>query len=312
MDSSLEKAPLLIERFTQYLGARGKRPATVLLYVRAAREFIQYLESEEQITDLCDVDKSLVSRYQAYLFQGPRRLRLKTQQTSLIGLKNFFNFLEASDLILSNPTTQMELPKLPKALPMDCLSEREMKKLLASVDLDRRGGLRDKAILEVFYSTAIRSGELVRLKLFDFDQSSGTLTIREGKGGKDRVVPIGEVASHYLRLYLMHERPALVIDETDSTLFLRRRRRRGKGPMTASNMGSIVQKYAHRADITKRVYPHMIRRSCATHMLRRGAPIRYLQELLGHNSLDTTQKYTQVVIRDLKKIHRKTHPRELE
>ena len=183
-----------------------------------------------------------------------------------------------------------------------------MKRLLAAVDLEKPLGTRDRAILELLYSTGLRAGELVHLGVSDLDEANGTLTVRQGKGGKDRVVPVGEIAFHYLKCYLTEARSRLLGPASVEILFLTQK----GSPMSGANPGMMVRWYARRARISRPANAHMIRRSCATHMLRRQAPIRYIQELLGHRSLDTTQRYTQVVISDLKRIHRRTHPRELD
>lgn len=308
MDTSVERVPLLVDWFRQTLEAKGRSPHTVANNLRGVREFVEYLKREEKkIRELRDVDPSLLVRYQSFLFRSPKRLKLTTQLGLLIALRNFFRFLEHENLILRNPACELELPRKPRTLPLDTLSEREMKRLFGAVDLDKPLGLRDRAILEVLYSTGLRAGELSKLKCFDLDPGLGTLTVRQGKGAKDRVVPIGEVALHYVSLYLNQERPGLATD-SEQTLFLTRKGR----AMSGANPTEIVKTCAVHAGIKRTTNAHMIRRSCATHMLRRRAPIRYIQELLGHNSLDTTQRYTRVVISDLKRIHHQTHPRELD
>ena len=323
MDTALERTPLLVDWFRQTLEAKGRSPHTVANNLRGVREFIEYLKAEEKkIQELRDVDQALLTRYQSFLFRSPKRLKLTTQLGLLIALRNFFRFLEHENLILRNPAHEMELPRKPRTLPLDTLSEGEMKKLLKAVDLDKQLGLRDRAILELLYSTGIRAGELSKLKCRALDPGSAVLRIRQGKGGRDRVVTVGEVALHYLMLYLQEERPKLL---TPSPLSSPPERGRGQGEggdtlfltrkgqaMSGANPTEIVKTCAVRAGIKRPTNAHMIRRSCATHMLKRQAPIRYIQELLGHNSLDTTQRYTRVVISDLKRIHHKTHPRELD
>lgn len=305
----LEQAPVLLQKFARSLEAQGRSPLTLKNYLRGVRFFLEYVkESEEKIKDFREIDRALLTRYQAFLFKGPKRYRLTTQMGLLIAVRNFFAGLEKEGLLLSNPACQIELPKKPRTLPLDTLSEKEMKRLLAAVDLEKPLGVRDRAILELLYSTGIRAGELARLRISDLDETNAALRIREGKGKSERVVPIGEVALRYVTLYLAEERPRYLGENSGEVLFLSRKGR----AMSAANPAMIVKTYARSARIRSSANAHMIRRSCATHMLRRNAPIRYLQELLGHRSLDTTVRYTQVVIRDLQRIHRKTHPRECD
>ena len=310
MDTSIKKAPLVVARFTGYLKQKGFSPRTVVTYLNYLKPFVRYL-TEKEVASVGDVTKEMVKQYQSFLYHHPKRLSLRTQGHHLVGLRSFFNFLESSDLILSNPTTQIEFPKKPIHLPRDIFSEREVKKLLNAVTLEpthgrRKLGFRDKAVLELLYSTGVRSGELTELKLLHLDKEEGMLRIEEGKGKKDRVVPVGDVAIHYLKLYLEHGREKLLLKGETPYLFVSNR---GAG-LKAADVPKLVKKYARRAGITRQVNAHMVRHSVATHMLKRRAPIRYIQELLGHASLDTTQIYTKVEISDLKKIHHQTHPRE--
>lgn len=162
------------------------------------------------------------------------------------------------------------------------------------------------AILEALYSTGIRTGELINLTLYDIDPQKGLLKINKGKGQKDRIVPIGKLACKYIKKYLRTARPKLQNSSKDQTLFLTQRGNR----FERANFGKIIQKYAKLANLKKRICPHSFRHTCATQMLEEGADIRYIQELLGHQSLQTTQIYTRVTIKDLKRIHSKFHPRE--
>ena len=306
MDTSLLKSAILLKRYEENSKAKGLSPLSIVNYLCDTRAFLRYLEEEEKIEDLKTVDKKTISRYQTYLYSHPRGYSLRTQSKKLQGLKHFFRFLESEDLLLSDPTTLLKLPKIPKELPLNTPSEKEIKKLLNSIDLDAWLGLRDRAILEILYSTGIRSGELMNLKMDSIDREDKLLKIYKGKGGKDRVVPAGETAIHYLGLYLQNERSKFVKKEGETRVFLTSR----GNPMKSENIADILRRWVKHACLTKPIRPHMLRHAMATHMLRHNAPIRHIQEILGHASLGTTQLYTKVEITDLQRVHRRTHPRE--
>ena len=295
MDTSLLKSPLLLKRYEDHSKALGLSPLSIVNYLCDVRAFLRYLEEEEKIEDLKDVDKRAVSRYQSYLYSHPKGYNLRTQSKKLQGLKHFFRFLEREDILLSDPTTLLRLPKIPKVLPLNVPSEKEIKKLLNSIDLDAWLGLRDRAILEILYSTGIRSSELMNLTLDSLDRENRLLKIYRGKGNKDRVVPIGETALHYLELYLKNERSKFIKMDGDRRIFLTSR----GGAMKSENGADLLRRWTKHAGITKPIRPHMLRHAMATHMLRHHAPIRHIQEILGHASLGTTQLYTKVEIHDL-------------
>jgi integrase/recombinase XerD len=182
-----------------------------------------------------------------------------------------------------------------------------MQKVLRAPDLSTHMGLRNRTILEVLYSTGMRSSELRNLKTEDINMSDGWITIRYGKGGKDRVVPIGKAAAHFLQLYLDKTRPVLARDKKHDICFVTQY---GTAPLSYESLNQIVQKTARAAGIRRIITPHALRHTCATLMLRGRADIRHIQELLGHSSLSSTQIYTRVEIGDLKKVHTKCHPRE--
>lgn len=307
MYPNLNKGSLLIERFKQDLEHRNFSPRSIRTYSLYVRQFFRYLGSEEKVDDLRQINKSVILRYQSYLYHGPIKLCLRSQQHKLVGLRSFFKYLERDDILLSDPTSRIELPRTPKTLPMNVLKEKEIEKILGTIDIQRKLGLRDRAIIEVLYSTAIRSFELTNLCLLDVDDKEGLLRITQGKGSKDRVVPIGQIALNYLRLYSLHERLRLLKHRDEKHIFLSSR----GNPMDPGDIPAVVQRHAKRAGFKRHTDARLLRHTCATHMLRKGANIRLIQEMLGHESLNTTQIYTRVDIKDLKKVHRKTHPREI-
>ena len=313
MDLSLTKKELILAGYDASLGQRGRADRTRDSYRKIVERFFGWLE-KEGITELGQADKTLMTRYREYLFHRTNPcLSLKTQSMHLVCLRGFFRYLEKSNQLLSNPTMHWELPKVPDSLPRVILSEPQIKKLLAVPELDTALGLRDRAIMELLYASGIRNTELRNLRLYDLDFESGTIRIEHGKGDKTRVVPMGSIAGHYLREYLNAARPKLFTkgrkhlpraqnDVVFVSFFGRK--------ISAGSLVHLIQKYLEAAGIKERIGAHTFRHSCATHLLRHGAPLRVLQELLGHTSLDTTQKYLRVEIIDLKKVHAKTHPRE--
>jgi len=304
MSANFEKIPLTLGKYELYLESRGFSHRTIRQYKGCVALLIEHLK-KEGITDLMEVDKYHLRGYQDYLYNDTE-LTLSSQGARLCGVISFFKYLDKAGLILYNPASSIELPRIKDQLPRKILTEREIKKLLSAPDIDTALGLRDRAILEVFYSTGIRNTELRNLELYDIDFERKEIHIRDGKGGKDRNLPIGEIALIYIKEYTETVRPKYLKDKESNILFLSHNGRK----LTDDIVPWIVQKYAKRAGLDEKIGAHTIRHSFATHLLKRGAPIRYIQEMLGHTSLDTTQRYTRVEIQDLKKVHRKTHPRE--
>lgn len=199
--------------------------------------------------------------------------------------------------------SELELPKLPRRLPRAVLSEREVEKVLALPDVTDQLGLRDRAILEVLYSTGIRRFELAALTVFDIDAERGTMMVR-GKGAIDRVVPIGARALHWVARYLEEVRPSLVLSPDNGTLFLSHDGEAIKLP----RLTQMARGHIEAAKLGKTGACHVFRHTMATLMLENGADVRVIQELLGHAKLTSTQLYTRISIRQLKSVHDQTHP----
>lgn len=208
-------------------------------------------------------------------------------------------------IIAANPASELELPRPEKRLHEEALAISQINAVLNVPDVADPLGIRDRAMLEVFYSTGIRRSELVNLEITDINHERGTLRVRQGKGKKDRVVPIGQGALEWVARYLDEARPRLALG-TSATLFLTSYGE-GFNPDTLSQM---VSRFIKKAEIGRPGSCHLIRHTCATHMLEGGADIRYIQQLLGHEKLDTTAIYTETSITQLKEIHAKTHPAE--
>jgi integrase/recombinase XerD len=234
-------------------------------------------------------------------------LKAITVYDRLNAVQVFFKWLVRQGVLLMNPCSELELPKVPKPLPR-YLSVPQMERILSEVDVGTLRGIRDRTILELFYSTGIRRGELKRLKINDIHAAEQTLHVNQGKGRKDRVVPIGERALEWVALYLEKVREDWVSTPDEGILFLT-----SKGnPLHISDFSPLVRGYLERARIEVRGACHLFRHGMATAMLENGANIRYIQEILGHQRLQTTQIYTHVAIKTLQKVHSQTHPLEKE
>jgi integrase/recombinase XerD len=207
-------------------------------------------------------------------------------------------------VLATNPAAELELPRVTAQRLPQPLTDAEIIDVLARVEPTTPIGLRNRALLETGYSTGLRRMELIRLRLYDLDLARGVVVVREGKGQKDRVVPIGERAIAWLEKYLDEARPEFVIEPDEGTVFLTRRGR----PFHPNNLSRLTRDYLEAAGIAKRGACHLLRHTMATGMLEHGADVRVIQEILGHARLTTTQLYTRVSIRLLKAVHTATHP----
>jgi integrase/recombinase XerD len=231
-------------------------------------------------------------------------LSVRSQHVRTTPIKAFFKWLSRQNHILYNPASELELPRMEKRLPRHVLTAREAEKVLSLPDTATAIGIRDRAMLEVFYSTGIRRMELIGLHMSDIDTDRGTLLVRQGKGKKDRMIPIGERALEWVGQYRDEVRPDFACGSDEGALFLTTQ---GEA-FAAGRMTQLVRQYVTAADLGKRGSCHLLRHTCATLMLENGADIRFIQAMLGHADLSTTEIYTQVSIRMLKHIHTATHP----
>ena len=222
----------------------------------------------------------------------------------LLAVKQFLRWATRMHVTSCDVGAALELPRRPQHLPRAVLSVSEVEQVLAAPDLADPIGLRDRAILETFYSTGMRRMELITLQLPDVDAERGVVCIREGKGKKDRVVPIGERALDWIQRYVDEVRPRHAVEPDPGNVFLTRR---GK-PLRSNRLTELVHRYMNAAGLAKTGSCHLFRHTMATLMLENGADVRYLQALLGHAQLSTTELYTRVSIAQLKAVHQRTHP----
>ena len=296
-----------IQQFTEKLELLSYSKRIVEEYPSGVRMFMRYLEEHECLRTWEEVTAAHVNAYHThiqftkrknggYLTPGGICSRLKP-------VKAFYRIMYGEKLITQDLSNHIALPNVRRQVPRHVPNQAEMKKLLAAVDGSDVLSVRNKAILELLYATGIRSLELRTIKVDDWNPVDNTLFIT-GKGAKDRIVPVGEWVKPYLYEYLASARSKLAHDPA-GLLFVSK-----TGRMIArANLASLVRKYGRKAGLAY-VNVHLLRHACATHLLENGADVRYIQELLGHSLLSTTQIYTKVDISMLKRAHQKYHPRQ--
>jgi len=291
--------------------AKSATPATLVTYRQDAKVFLLWL-GERGVNDLRDVTAPLVERYQLALYEmrartGPRRGERVSTQTQLRRLSivsTWFKYLLRHRVITQNPAALIELPRTAERLPAKPFSVEEAELVLAQPEIGTAKGLRDRAMLEVLFATAIRRAELMQLRFGDIDASRGTLFVYAGKGNKQRIVPISERALYWVEQYVVKVRSTLKITSGVNRLFLTLR----GCAMTHDAMSEAVSPYIKQAGVRKGGSCHLFRHTVATLMLEGGADLRYVQEMLGHESPATTQIYTRVSITSLQAVYEKSHP----
>jgi integrase/recombinase XerD len=309
--TDLRSMAALLERFLSWMRQKNYSERTVADREQHLLSFIAWCD-ERGVSRATEVTRAVLEGYQRYLYHYRRAdgqpLSFRGQHIRLAPVRAFFKYLARSHLILFNPASELELPKLGHRLPRHVLSAKEAERVLVQPDVDDPLGVRDRAILEVLYSTGIRRCELIRLRLYDLDPDRGVLVVRQGKGRRDRVIPIGDRAVAWTERYIAEVRPTLVMPPDDGVLFLTHLGQ----PFSANRMTQLVRKHVDAAELGKTGSCHLFRHTMATLMLEGGADIRFIQQMLGHVDISTTQIYTQVSIRKLKAIHTATHPARLD
>jgi integrase/recombinase XerD len=297
----------LARQYLDWLTVRNFSATTLEAKGRCLHYFARWCE-ERGVGKPTDVTLPLIERYQRHLFHYRTKvgkpLTIHSQRSRLAVLRPFFAWLVRERHLLANPASELIIPRKITNLPRDILSAEEAERVLAQPDLTSPLGVRDRAILELLYSTGIRRFELLGLKLYELDLSKGTLFVRQGKGAKDRVVPLGERAQAWLEKYLAEVRPQLVIEPDDQTVFVT-----AYGDAYSPNgLTQLARFYVRASGVGKAGACHLFRHTAATLMLEGGADVRFIQELLGHSEIETTQIYTHVTIDRLQHVHRLTHP----
>jgi len=304
--SDTETLASLIDEWFAWLEERNYSSKTVDARKWALRAFLRWAE-ERDLRRPGQITKPILESYQRWIYRyrkaDGKPLGVTTQRGRLGAIQGFFTWLCKNNRLAANPAADLELPRKPNKVLPKSLSVAEVNTVLAVPDITDPLGIRDRAILELFYSTGIRRTELIRIDREDLDLERGVLAVR-GKGKKDRVVPVGQRALQWIEKYLELTRPLLLVNVDEHALFLT-----GYGDrFSAGYIGNWVRRTVDKADIGRTGSCHLLRHSCATHMLENGADIRFIQQLLGHARLDTTQIYTDVSIVQLKEVHTRTHP----
>ena len=302
-----------MEDHFEWMLVTGYSPDTVRARRQSIRRFIGWCD-ERGLADPREITRPMLERYQKYLFyyrkpdgkDSGAPLTLGMQYQYLAPLKTWFKWLSRQHHILANPAADLDLPRQPKALPRSVPSVQEVEAILSEAEPSSAKGLRDRALLETLYATGLRRMELPGVSIYDIDMHRGVLWVRHGKGRRERVVPLGDRAMAWLDKYLIESRPQLLAGDTDA-LFLTDY---GE-PVQPDYVADKVKRYMEFAGVHKTGSTHLLRHACATHMLEGGADIRYIQEMLGHANLQTTEIYTHVSIDKLIAVHGATHPSRL-
>ncbi len=290
-----------VQEFLDYLIVeRGLSMNTHESYRRDILRFVTFLKRHGAAAETAD-SLNITGYLKELMGRG---LSARSYTRALIALRGFYKYLLKKGRVKVNPCANVDIPRMPKRLP-EFLTLDDIERLLAAPSLDTRTGLRDKAMLETLYATGLRVSELTSLKLNDINLQGGYLNAF-GKGSKERLVPIGESAMVWLKRYMDDARPSFLRGKEGKFLFLTAR----ASKMTRQNFWVIIKQNALRAGIDKkRIKPHIIRHSFATHLLEGGADLRMVQAMLGHADISSTQIYTHLTDERLKSLHRKKHPR---
>ena len=299
-DVTTDADRVLIERFLDAVWMEtGLRPNTLSAYRSDLELFARWLAPFGQT--LAHADRARLLGYVSA--QTANGLHARSMARALASLRRFYRYLLREKLIHSDPTADIMLPKLGRALPTT-LSEAQVEQILAAPDVRLARGLRDRAMLETLYATGLRVSELVNLTRTQLNLEMGVVRVI-GKGDKERLVPMGEDAIAWLRRYLTEARPQLLRERVSEQVFVSAR----GAALTRQALWQNIKRYALQAGIEKNLSPHTLRHAFATHLVNHGADLRVVQMLLGHADLSTTQIYTQVARERLQQLHKRHHPR---
>ena len=280
--------------------------SSVVMRERGLARFVGWAH-ERGLQHPRELTRPILEAYQRHLYLTRKRngeaLSLRSQETLITALRGWCKWLTRDDHIPANPAADLMLPRMPRSLPRVLLSVDQVRQLMGVPDIEGLTGVRDRAVLELMYGTGMRRSELMRLQVGDVDLAQGTVFIRQGKGRRDRYVPMGDSAVHWVARYCSEVRPMLTHRGGSWTLFLTDYGEAYERGRMTGLVGSCLRRIG-----VEHGSCHALRHACATHMLEAGADLRYIQALLGHADLNTTQIYTHVAIGKLKEVHAATHP----
>ena len=279
---------------------RGLSSHTIQNYIRDVKKLISFIDKKKITCTPIEINEDLI---QQFIYEIAKEISPRSQARIISGLRSFFDYLIFENYRASNPTDLIETPKIGVKLP-DTLSEQEINSLISAIDLSKAEGERNRAMLETMYSCGLRVSELIDLKISDLFFEEGFIKI-VGKGNKERFVPIHSSAQNYIMLYINEIRTQLTIKKGfEDTLFLNRR---GKS-LSRQMIFMILKALAIKINLNKKISPHTFRHSFATHLLKNGADLRAIHQMLGHESITTTEVYVHLDTSYLKKIVEKYHP----
>ena len=279
---------------------RGLSSHTIQNYIRDVKKLVYFLDEEKISSSPIGINEELI---QKFIYTIAKKISPRSQARIISGLRSYFDYLIFENYRESNPTDLIETPKIGVKLP-DTLSEQEINSLISAIDLSKAEGERNRAMLETMYSCGLRVSELIHLKISDLFFEEGFIKI-VGKGNKERFVPIHSSAQNYIMLYMNEIRSHLSIKKGfEDTLFLNRR---GKS-LSRQMIFMILKALAIKINLNKKISPHTFRHSFATHLLKNGADLRAIQQMLGHESITTTEVYVHLDTSYLKEVIEKYHP----
>lgn len=281
---------------------RGLSENSILNYSLDIKKLAQWLNTNKIEISPVDISEETL---QQFIYEVAKKVNPRTQSRLISGLKGFFNYLIFEDYRKTNPLELIEAPKLGRKLP-DTLAVEEIDAIISAIDLSSKQGERNRAIIETLYGCGLRVSELTSLKISDLYFEEGFIKVT-GKGDKQRLVPIGPTTEKYINIYRKEVRIHQTIHPAAmDTVFLNQHGR----PLTRAMIFTIVKRLAEKAGIHKTISPHTFRHSFATHLLENGADLRAIQQMLGHESITTTEIYTHIDRRHLTEIINRFHPRK--
>jgi integrase/recombinase XerD len=295
--------------YIEYLESLNYSGSTVRIIYYNVLAFLNWLERHSNTAVPCELRKNHLFAWQKHL--AARRtekgmpLKSRTINKKIETVKGFLKYLSVNGYIMRSLCDVVKYVKEPQMLPMGVLNNRQMKKLLSRIDTSSAEGVRDRTLLELMYSSGLRAGEIVKLTPESIDFENGTARVL-GKGRKERVVPVGKTALRYLETYIKAVRSFMLKKGQKRALFINH----DGGELSYHVLLRIVHSCAAKAKLKEHVSPHTFRRSCTTELVREGANLYHVKEMLGHESLQTLKHYTKLTINDLRKTHAKCHPRE--
>lgn len=290
----------LVREFKYYLEVeKGLSPNSIFSYLSDINKLDKFLSKDNK-----DFISITIAEIQDFLKEETgKKISNRTKARVIASLRQFYNYLEAQSFIRENPMDKVESPKIQRNLP-DFLTQDEIKKLFSVFNRANDLEFRDLTMFEMLYSAGLRISEACSLKISDLDQENMLIHVL-GKGGRERLVPFGEIAAGFLSEYLKNIRDRIKGNRSSDFLFVSKK----GGSINRKSAWRLLKRYIERAGITKNITPHTLRHSFATHLLQNNADLRSVQELLGHIDISTTQIYTHLVSKELEKAHKKYHPR---